>query len=180
MSIPSLRVRMARAQIRNVGKSMTVGPHFVVRGGAYITIGDDFHCGPDTTIAAWDRYQGEIFHPHIVIGAGVRINASAYISAIDSITIGDNVLFGRGVLIVDNSHGRLSPEEVDIPPAQRKLYSKGPVVIEDNVWLGEGVAVMPGVRIGYSAVIGAHSVVTSDIPARCVAVGSPARVIKQL
>lgn len=176
----SLRVRLVRSQLKEVGKGMTLGPHFVVRGGRYITIGDDFHSGRDTTIGAWDRYQGETFHPRIVIGRGVRINAGAYISAINSITIGNDVLFGRNVLIVDNNHGRGCVEEIDIPPAQRKLYSRGPVVIEDNVWLGEGVAVMPGVRIGYSAIIGAHSVVTGDIPARCVAVGSPARVIKHL
>ncbi len=67
-----------------------------------------------------------------------------------------------------------------VAPLVRPLYSKGPIIIEDDVWLGEKVSVMPGVHIGRGAIIGANSVVTKDIPAYAVAVGSPAKVIKML
>ena len=58
--------------------------------------------------------------------------------------------------------------------------SKGPVVIENDVWIGEGVCVMPGVRIGRGAVIGANAVVTQDVPANSVVGGVPAKLIRSL
>ena len=63
-------------------------------------------------------------------------------------------------------------------PNLRSLSSKGPVIIEDNVWIGTKASIMPGVRIGKGAIIAANSVVTHDIPPYCVAAGIPAKVIK--
>ncbi|MNY78908.1 Galactoside O-acetyltransferase [compost metagenome] len=67
-----------------------------------------------------------------------------------------------------------------MPPAKRRLYSKGPVIIEDNVWLGEGVVVLPGVTIGENSIVGANAVVTKSIPKNCVAGGNPARIIREI
>lgn len=64
-----------------------------------------------------------------------------------------------------------------IPPKERE-YRSSPVKIGKNVWLGEGVIVMPGVEIGDGCVIGAHSIVNKSIPANCIAVGAPAKVVK--
>jgi maltose O-acetyltransferase len=61
-----------------------------------------------------------------------------------------------------------------------ELPPSGPVVIEDNVWIGSKVVILPGVRIGSRAVIGAGSIVTKDVPPRCVAAGNPARVLRHL
>lgn len=66
----------------------------------------------------------------------------------------------------------------DVPPIQRS-YFVSPVTIEDNVWIGAGVVIMPGVTIGKGSVIGANSTVTKNIPAYNIAVEQPARVIKQ-
>ena len=60
----------------------------------------------------------------------------------------------------------------------RPMYSKGPVVIEDNVWIGEMVCILPNVRIGKGSIIGANAVVTKDVPANALVGGNPARVIK--
>jgi maltose O-acetyltransferase len=62
---------------------------------------------------------------------------------------------------------------MELPPSD-------PVIIEDNVWIGSKVVILPGVRIGSRAVIGAGSIVTKDIPPRCVAAGNPARVLRHL
>ena len=78
-----------------------------------------------------------------------------------------------------NSHGQSTREHMSIPYYERPMYSKGPVVIGNNVWLGNNVCVMPGVTIGDGAIIGANSVVTHDIPAYAVAAGIPAKVVKQ-
>ena len=96
------------------------------------------------------------------------------------IKIGNNVLFGSNVFITDHSHGNVSVEEVDIPPNERELYSKGPVVIEDNCWICENVIILPGVHVGYSAILAAGAVITKDVPAYAVAAGNPARIVKVL
>ncbi|HEY1744978.1 MAG TPA: hypothetical protein VGG18_17540, partial [Granulicella sp.] len=67
----------------------------------------------------------------------------------------------------------------DIVPAQRKLHSPAAVVVGRNVWIGDGVAVLPGATIGDGTIIGANSVVTGAIPAGVIAVGSPARVVRR-
>ena len=86
------------------------------------------------------------------------------------------------VYISDNSHGSYSGDENDtdptIPPIKRSYYV-APVKIGNRVWLGEGVIVMPGVTIGDGAIIGAHSVVNKSIPSNCIAVGAPAKIVKQ-
>ena len=60
------------------------------------------------------------------------------------------------------------------------IYRKCPVVIEDNVWIGEKASIMPGVHIGKGAIIAANSVVTHDVPAYAVVAGVPAKIVKQL
>ena len=63
---------------------------------------------------------------------------------------------------------------------KRQLYSKGPVVIEDNCWICENVIILPGVHVGYSAILAAGAVITKDVPAYAVAAGNPARIVKVL
>jgi acetyltransferase-like isoleucine patch superfamily enzyme len=116
----------------------------------------------------------------IRIGNNVQINDYVHIAAGESITIGNNVLIASRVFVSDLNHGSYSGDHHDsplIPPNDRKLSTK-PVVISDNVWIGEGVCVMPGVTLGSGSIIGASSVVTKDIPPNAIAVGSPAKVVK--
>lgn len=82
-------------------------------------------------------------------------------------------------MITDHYHGNTKKlhEISAIMPNMRPLTSKGPVYIGENVWIGDGVVVLPNVTIGTGAIIGANSVVTRDIPAYSVAVGVPAKVI---
>lgn len=103
-----------------------------------------------------------------------------HIGAINSITIEDNVLIASKVFITDHNHGNYSGINQGSPdtiPTERPLHSN-PVIIEKNVWLGEYVSILPGVRIGEGSIVGAMSVVNKDIPPHSIAVGSPAKVIK--
>ena len=84
------------------------------------------------------------------------------------------------VYISDHAHGDDRFLDLDTPPLRRPLFSKGPVHICRNVWLGERVCVLPGVTIGEGSVIGAGSIVTHDIPPFSIAAGAPARVIKTI
>lgn len=65
------------------------------------------------------------------------------------------------------------------PPISRKLHSKGPIAIGDNVWIGDKATILSGVTIGDGAVVAANAVVTRDVPAYSVVAGNPARVVKQ-
>ena len=110
------------------------------------------------------------------ITIGARCFANFGLTALDvaPITIGDDVLIGTHVQLLTPTH----PTEPG--PRRDKWEAAKPIVIGDNVWLGGGVVVCPGVTIGENTVVGAGAVVTKDLPANVVAVGNPARVIKHL
>lgn len=150
-----------------------------LHGLKHISIGCGTQICQYAQLCAWNNYQGEVYHPTIIIGNNCIIREQAHISAIGSIIIGNNLLTGTNVLISDNTHGNNIPEELSTPPVSRPLHSKGPITIGDNVWLGNNVCIMPGVSIGDGAIIGANAVVTHDIPAYSIAVGIPAQVIKK-
>lgn len=87
---------------------------------------------------------------------------------------------GSNILITDHQHGFVNKDDFETPLVKRKLYSLGPVIIEDNVWIGENVSIMPNVTIGRGCIIGANAVVTKSFPAYSVIGGIPARIIKEL
>lgn len=131
-------------------------------------------------LGAWKQYREQIFNPLIKIGNNCHFGEFNHITAINKVIIGDGLLTARDVFIGDNSHGGLSEELRDIPPVQRPLESKGDIIIGKNVWLCDKVSILPGVIIGDNVIIGANSVVTRDIPSNSIAVGVPAKVVKQL
>lgn len=166
---------------KSFGSNVVIGPFFLgLKGQQYISIGDDSYMGKGVLLTAWDSLVDGRFNPEIKIGRNCGIGAYSHITAIRGIYIGDNVLTGLGVLITDNGHGASQREMLDISPNLRPLVSKGQVIIEDNVWIGEKASSMPGVRIGKGSIVAANSVVTHDVPPYCIVGGIPAKVIKQL
>ena len=151
-----------------------------LKGLKYVSVGDGTFIDAGVQLTAWDSHNGNHYTPSIVIGNRCAIRNNAHITAINSITIGDDLMTGTNVLITDNSHGQSTHEHMSLPFNERPVVSKGPVIIGNKVWLGNNVCVMPGVTIGDGAIIGANSVVTHDVPAYTVAAGIPAKVIKQL
>jgi len=149
-------------------------------GGKYISIGERCSFGKRTVLTAWCKHGVDTFTPQITIGNNVAIGDDSHITAINRIDIGNDVLTGKKITITDNMHGKSNFESLSLPPAVRPLYSKGPVIIEDGVWIGDKVSILPNVRIGKNAIIGANAVVTKDIPANCVAGGIPAKVTKTI
>ncbi|MBR1639808.1 MAG: hypothetical protein IJ688_10530 [Treponema sp.] len=115
-------------------------------------------------------------------GENVQINDYVHIAALEKVKIGDNVLIASKVFISDLNHGSYNGDAEDSNPNEiaknRKLFS-APVEICNNVWIGELCSILPGVTIGANSIIGANSVVTKDIPPNSIAVGNPAKVIKQ-
>lgn len=151
-----------------------------IKGEKYIKVGKGFTCREGLRLEAIDEYNGQIFSPQIIIHDNVDVGQGCHIGAINYVEIGENVLMGSKVYISDHEHGELKAEEMKIPPIKRPLYSKGVVKIGRNVWVGDGVVILPGVEIGEGAVIGANAVVTKNVPPRCVAAGVPAKVIRTI
>ncbi len=154
-----------------------------LQGGGHknISIGDNTIINGTSILGCWIKYgQQEFPNASITIGNHCNIGEYNHITACNKITIGDGLLTGRYVIISDNSHGGLSEEESHIEPAARNLKSKGEVVIGNNVWLGDKVAVLAGVHIGNNVIVAANAVVTKDVPDGCVVAGVPGRVVKKL
>ena len=112
---------------------------------------------------------------NLIIGEGTNIGHFNHIYATKSIIIGKKVLTADKVYISDNLH---SYENINIPIIDQPIKQISTVEIGDGSWLGENVCVI-GAKIGKNCVVGANSVVTKDVPDYCVAVGSPAKVIKR-
>ena len=163
----------------SVGDNAYIMSNIYVRGGQKIIIGNSFYCYWGVRIETYSCHNGMKFNPQIIIGNNVSINPDCHIGAINRIEIHDGVLMASRVFITDHFHGKINREELLVSPQKRILFAKGTVIIKKNAWLGEGVAVMPGVTIGENSVIGANAVVTKDIPDNSIAVGIPAMVIKQ-
>ena len=179
-----IRDRITARHLQSPGFRAGGSPRLL--GLDHMTLGPDFHAGDALWLEAVLSYsEGEQrlrFQPRLTIGASARLSDSVHIACLDRIAIGDHLLCGSRVLISDHTHGRYDgPEASDpmTPPAQRPLISAAPVRIGNNVWLGEGVAVLAGADIGDGCVIGANSVVTGSIPPRTIAVGAPARAVRQ-
>ncbi|MGW3724714.1 sugar O-acetyltransferase [Streptomyces sp. NPDC000851] len=109
---------------------------------------------------------------NITIGARTFVNYNLTALDVARITIGEDCQIGPNVQLLTPTH------PVEPEPRRDKLEAARPITIGDNVWLGGGVIVCPGVTIGDNAVIGAGAVVTRDIPANVVAVGNPARPVR--
>lgn len=111
---------------------------------------------------------------HISIGARTFVNYNLTALDVATIVIGEDCQIGPNVQLLTATH------PVDPLPRRDKLEAAEPIEIGDNVWLGGGVIVCPGVTIGDNSVIGAGAVVTKDVPADVIAVGNPARVIREI
>lgn len=141
----------------------------------YIEIGENVDFGDDIYLTAW-KVDDKI--PKIIIGSNCSFGAFNHISASNLICIGNNVLTGKNVSIIDNSHGETDCLSMTKAPRLRKVVSKGPIVIEDMVWIGEKVTILSNVKIGHNSIIAANAVVTKDIPPFSIAAGIPAQVLR--
>lgn len=148
-----------------------------VHGGKCMTIAEKTKFGDFCYLTAWPEYV--MNSPFLDIGSCCNFGGFNHISCTNKIEIGNNVLTGRWVTIVDNNHGDTSKEMLQRHPSERLIVSKGPIVIEDDVWIGDKATILAGVRIGKGAVIAANAVVTKNVPAYSVVAGNPARIIRK-
>lgn len=167
----------AGRSFREFGRgSIMAFPSGSVFGEGWIAVGEGTLIGAQVTISA-GTLPGQDLGPDAVLRIGDRcvIGRGSHIVAHQSVRIGDDVWTGPYVYITDQNHGYSDPHM----PIGRQLPVNRAVTIGAGSWLGAGVIVLPGSRIGCNVVIAAGSVVRGAIPDRCVAAGVPARVVRE-
>ena len=126
-------------------------------------------------------------HGKVILGKWSKVGMNTNINCVNHIEIGDDTAIADNVTIVDHNYHPVNPDDRrymrHTPHGSRErqpMYSaNAPIIIGKNVWIGNGVRICKGVTIGDNSVVGACSIVTKDIPANCVAVGNPAKIVKE-
>lgn len=165
---PRLAAALVNAQLHLRGKAKV--PLSVRLSGRIICTADgQVEFGDGVTLAGTVVPIEIVSHKgaRVSIGDHTFINYGSSISAYKGVKIGQHCLLGHYTFLLDSNE-----HEVPMAPA--------PIVIGDHVWIGSHVTILPGVSIGDHVAVGAGSVVTKSIPPHCLAVGNPARVIRQL
>ncbi|MDR1005478.1 MAG: acetyltransferase [Bacteroidales bacterium] len=149
---------------------------FDIRSKKYMNLGRNNSIGTGCRFEAFSFDKSE----SLILGDNIQINDYVHITAMNNVKIGNNVLMASRIYISDCSHGFYNAEHSspEIPPVRRP-YDVSQVEIGDNVWIGEGVCILPGTKIGNGCVIGANAVVKGIFEDNSVIVGIPARVVKQ-
>ena len=162
-----LRIGLVTAKYRYlkpcIGKGTIVGTRTEIINSANVRIGNN--CLLQDAIYIRAGAEGKI-----IIGDRAALNSFCRLFGHGSIEIGEDTQLGPGTLITTTDHDYQHDLDAHFTP----------VIIGKGVWIGANVTILPGVEIGDFAVIGAGSVVTKSVASRCVAVGAPARVIKQV
>lgn len=171
-----IRAKWIQSLLRNHGQVRYVGKIGMIHGLNFISVGKGTSFGDFIYLTAWDMKS----NPLLSIGSNCQFGAFNHITCSNRIVIGNNCLTGKWITITDNSHGSTTIYELMKSPLSREVISKGPIIIGNNVWLGDKVTILPNVKIGDGVIIAANSVITHDIPDYCVAAGNPAKIIKQL
>lgn len=156
-----------RADFRRIGEHVIFEPGVLVFHPAQISIGTNVYVGHYAILKGYHRNE-------MVIGDNVWIGQQCFFHSAGGLTIGNNVGIGPGVRIHTARHQELGREV----PIVFAPVEDGPVVVEDDSDLGIGSTILPGVRIGRGAQVGAGAVVTHDVPPYAIAAGVPARVLR--
>lgn len=158
------------------GKNVVLMKPCMITNPDYIEIEDNVFIREYSRIEAI-KFDGRTnYKPLLRIRRGAHIEQFFHVGACEYVEIGENVLIAGRVYISDHNH-RFS--EIDKPILAQGIEAGGKVVIEENAWLGEGCVILPGVTVGKNSIIGSNAVVTKDVPPYSIAVGIPAKIIKQ-
>ena len=141
----------------------------------YVSLHKYVIIGYNARIEGVSMYNEETFNPQIIFNDGVRVEQNLHLTCANKIIVGRNTSIGANVTITDIHH---SYEDINKPIEKNDIAVKS-VVIGNECKIYNNVVILPGVTIGKHVTVGANSVVTRDIPDYCVAVGAPAKVVKQ-
>jgi acetyltransferase-like isoleucine patch superfamily enzyme len=174
-AIARVFTRLMSVSFRHFGAGSRLRPPLRLKGEQHVTIGANVFIGPNSWIEVFGDPGDD--SPVIEIGSGTEIVGFCTINGVSKVVIENDVLIARYVYIADHSHEYRDP---NVPISRQGLRNIAPVRIRSGAWLGQGAVICPGVTIGRNSVVGANSVVISDVPDHCVASGVPARVIRRI
>ncbi|NEO30245.1 MAG: acyltransferase [Symploca sp. SIO3C6] len=176
---------------RSVGKGVIFGKGTAIRHPKRITFGDRVAIDDYVLLdASGAGEKGIVLEEDVIISrncviqgktGSVAIGKKTDIGCNTIISSGGGIFIGNSVLIAGNCYlggGRYITDKLDVPMMEQGVYSKGPVIIEDDVWLGAGATVLDGIHIGKGCIVGAGALVTKDLPDYAIAIGVPAKVTK--
>lgn len=167
-------------RLGKAGRGITLGEGVQLYNPRQIRMGNQIAIANHVTLRAMTGYPWsdppQVFSPEIILQDNCFINNFSQISCARRIVIGANVMIAENCFIADNNHGYAHP---DLPIRAQPLAVAGEVQIGADTWIGANCCIVGNVRIGIHCVVGAHSVVTADLPDYSVAVGAPARVVKR-
>lgn len=171
-----IRLQKWKRKLGGHGATFNIQKQVVITNPKCVHVGNKVGIGSGTYIGPIVKSAGIVYNPKIIIGEGTWVGKNCTIAALDKVEIGKNVLFARNVHITDHSHGY---EDIDNPIKGQPLISKGPVIVEDDCWLGYSSEILSGVHIGRHSIVAARAVVTKDVPPYSIVAGNPARIVKQ-
>lgn len=177
-------------QLKKIKKHVTMlGSHYKVNPTGSVVLSDNSDKN-DIVLGDYVEIYGKLMsqnHGKIVVGNHVRFGRNTKVYAAESVKIGDCVMISENAIIADTNNHPISVNfrkvRAMMPPSSTlhlwRYADHKPVVIEENVWIGENSRICKGVTIGENSVVAANAVVTKDIPANSIAAGNPARIIKE-
>ena len=178
----ALRRTRDRTIARRLGTTgLRVGKHPKLEGLACMRIGANLSAGNGLWLHAITHFAGVSYTPVLTIGSDCNLSDQVHIACTHRVTIGSGLLCGSRVVITDHAHGLYAGSSQTSPalrPTLRPLSGDGSVTIGQNVWIGDGCAILPGSDLGDGCILGANSVVNGPIPANTIAAGAPARPIR--
>ncbi|WFQ78873.1 acyltransferase [Xenorhabdus sp. SF857] len=152
--------------------NLKIGRNVSISNSKQIFIGDNVYIGNQSWFDAIDKGV-------ICIGSDVSFSQNVHIAACHKVTIGNGCLIGSDVLITDHDHS-FSKNMINIIPKNRPLTIKGETELSENVWLGDNVKILSGVKLGRNVIVAANSVVTRSFPDNVIVAGIPGTIIKNL
>ncbi len=186
-----LRKKLYPILFRDTGAGLILGKSITLRCPSRITLGEGVAIDDYGLLDASGTDAGITLGDHVIVSRNCVIqNKTAAVTIGDHTDIGCNTIIsssggisiGKSVLIAGNCYiggGRYITERLDLPMMRQGVYTKGAVTIGDDVWLGAGAIVLDGIQIGNGCIVGAGAVVTKNLPDYAVAIGVPAKVVRQ-
>jgi acetyltransferase-like isoleucine patch superfamily enzyme len=171
-----LRAILIAKKLGECKKGFIIYKNVKINNSKCVYLGSNVGIEANTFLNPITEYEDIVYNPKIIIGDATWIGKYCKLSAIHKIQIGKNVLIADCVHIADHFNGY---EDVLRPISSQRLISKGPVVIDDNCWLGFNCEILSGVHIGKHSIVASKAVVTKDVPPYSVVAGNPAKIVKQ-
>lgn len=176
-----LRGAYNKTKLKNMGKNVIIDTGAIIWNPEVIEIGDNTHIDTYSKIEGGAAYGGSV-----KVGKLCHIGHNTHLHGGGQLIIGDYVGIASDARVYSASNFYEDPKKSDrfvnmsvMAPPKEQYILKKPVIIEDHAFIGIGAIVLPGVKIGKGAIIGAGSIVNTDIPRFTIAIGSPARVVKK-